>query len=101
MIVQLSPVSCRTTMNKETSDRILVSLIYIQLSEIKKQIERRPSFAPTREEARAQLSIVERLFELAAGAVVTHKMERKTIVPLMELVDDIRDLYEWNLRTPS
>lgn len=55
------------TMNFATSDDMLVILCHQHLLDIKNRLVARRPFRPTKEEARAQLQIVERLFELAAG----------------------------------
>lgn len=65
-------------MNSTLSDKmfeILVMLCHHHLLDIRNKFIDREPFRPTKEEDHAQLQMVERLFELAAGAVVTRNMK--------------------------
>lgn len=76
-------------MNLATSDDMLVILCHQHLLDIKNRLQARRAFRPTKEEARAQLQIVEKLFELAAGAAVTRNMRKSSIRPIIQVVDDL------------
>lgn len=80
-------------MNDRSSDEILYSLCYAQILKISFIIRDRPS-NPSKEEAKAQLSICESLFTLAAAAAVRQGMRRGTTKALVDLMDKIKEFIE-------
>lgn len=79
-------------MNSTSSDELLVVLCHHHLLDIRNRFIARRPFRPTREEAHAQLQIVERLFELAAGAAATRNMKKSKIQPVVQVVEELRQL---------
>lgn len=79
-------------MNSTLSDEMLVVLCHHHLLDIKNKFIARKPFRPTKEEAHAQLQIVERLFELAAGVAVTRNMRKNQIQPLVRVVEELTQL---------
>lgn len=78
------------------SDRILFTLCYANLLRVKALTERHP-FRPTQAETIAQITMCETLFELASGAAVRQKFKRGTTDMLVNLMEDIKIAFEWNI----
>lgn len=83
-------------MSQRSSDDILFSLCFLQLTNMMEGFKRRRPFYPSKAEVTAQLKIINCLYELASGAAVRNDLEKQYTAPLVTLVDELTDLLEWN-----
>lgn len=86
-------------MNQNLSDSILYALCFSQLTETRVRLLRRQPRRYSREEIRAEMLLVDRIYETASGAAVTLEWKDEETRPLVNLVEYIRDLLEWNEET--
>lgn len=73
---------------------ICVSTMEIQ----KSQLTSRIAEGFSRDEASAQLELLEKIYSTAAGAALANRMTKEATSKLVGLYHDIQDIVEWNIK---